>query len=238
MTIQVQQRAMDLFPIPVSVGTLGEQSRGLNERLIEDTWRAMEEMPIEERTGIGIRQTMSYMEKNYQSFKDLATIITEYSKPFIKATGTHNTDINAEWFWVNVNQNPSAFHMPHGHQLDGYMWTGVYFPTSGILNGKNIEDDEDLDVMTNIESRSQPHPGDLTFLDPLQCTKTGAATKRTDRYPYWGNPMCITPKAGTIVMFPTYLGHLVTPTEKENLTRISIAFYVRVHNGDGGIDFG
>lgn len=237
MTIRLQAQKLDLFPIPIAVGTFGEGSRDLNERLRNDAFKAMDEMPIEPRTGIGVRQTMSYMEQNYDSYKELAGLVTEFAKPFIRSTGTHNTDINAEWFWVNINEKPDAFHMPHAHQLDGYMWTGVYFPTSGILNGVHLSETQNLNEPVRIMSRTQPDPGDLTFMDPMQFTKTGVATKKTDRYPYWGNPICITPREGTIVMFPTYLGHLVTPTEKYDFTRISIAFYVRVHNGDGGIDF-
>lgn len=227
---------LDAFPIPISIGSLGEASRELNKSLCEDSDKAFNEVEIEERTGIGIRQTISGLESKYKSFDRLSRIITEYAKDTVFKTGTKNTDIRSEYFWVNENTNRSAFHMPHSHQLDGYMWTGVYFPSSGWKNGKAISDNQNLDEMTTISSKTQPGPGDLTLLDPLQFVKTGVATKRTDRYPYWGNPICITPKEGTLVLFPTYLPHLVTPTDEDDFKRLSIAFYVRVHAGDGGID--
>jgi len=227
---------IDAFAIPINVGTLGESSRELNRKLVEDTFHAYDNVEIEERTGIHIEQTISGLERNYVSYQALASILSEYSKQIVKHTGTHNTDIQAEFFWANINRNPSAFHMPHAHQLDGYMWTGVYFPTSGWKDGKEISEEQNLDEVVDITSRTQPLPGSLTLMDPLHFVKTGVATKRTDRYPYWGNPITIEPKEGTVVLFPTYLPHLVTPTESENFTRMSIAFYVRVHNGNGGID--
>lgn len=227
---------LDVFPIPISVGTLGEGSRELNAKLCEDSFRAFDEVEVEERTGIGIEQTVSGLERNYESFDTLGKILTEYSKNTVFSAGTSNTDIKAEFFWANRNTNKSAFHMPHSHQLDGYMWTGVYFPTSGWRGDVAISKSQDLDELVDITSRTQPEPGSLTLLDPLQFVKTGVATKKTARYPYWGNPITITPKEGTVVLFPTYLPHLVTPTEEDDFTRLSIAFYVRVHSGDGGID--
>lgn len=227
---------LDLFSIPVSVGTFGESSRELNKALLEDSEKAFLEVEVEERTGIGIEQTISGLEKSYKSFNTLAQLITQYATPIISDRGTRNTDISAEFFWANRNTSKSAFHMPHAHQLDGYMWTGVYFPTSGFMNGEPVSNGENLDEITNITSSTQPDPGALTLMDPLHFVKTGVASKKTDRYPYWGNPIVIPPKEGTIVMFPTYLPHLVTPTLKEDFYRLSIAFYVRVHNGNGGID--
>ena len=227
---------LDVFPIPMSVGTLGEESRELNAKLCEDSFKAFDEVEVEERTGIHIQQTVSGLERHYASYEILGRMLTEYSKNTIFATGTHNTDIRAEFFWANKNTNKSAFHMPHSHQLDGYTWTGVYFPTSGWRDGVAISKSQNLDEMVDITSRTQPEPGSLTILDPLQFVKTGVASKKTDRYPYWGNPITIKPKEGTVVLFPTYLPHLVTPTEEDNFTRLSIAFYVRVHTGDGGID--
>lgn len=227
---------IDAFPIPVSVGTLGEASRELNEQLVLDAEKAFLEVEVEERTGIGIEQTVSGIEQKYPSFNVLSQVLTQYAVPTIIQAGTKNTDIRAEFFWVNRNEKGNAFHMPHSHQLDGYMWTGVYFPTSGWIDGEPISKDQNLDESPVMESKTQPNPGDLTLLDPLQFVKTGTATKKTDRYPYWGNPLCVTPREGTVVLFPTYLPHLVTPTEQDNFKRMSIAFYVKVHNGDGGID--
>lgn len=236
----VQALNIDAFPMPVTVATFGEASRPLNKRLLADTERSMVEMEIEQRTGIGINQTISGLEDHYDSYRELADIITEFSKPIIYDTGTKNNpnNIRSEFFWANRNTSATAFHMPHSHQLDGYMWTGVYFPTSGIENGIHLSESENLDQLVQVTSDTQPYPGALTLLDPIQFVKQGTATKLTDRYPYWGNPLNIRPKEGTIVMFPTYLPHLVTPTEKEGFYRVSIAFYVKVHDGDGGIDKG
>ena len=231
-----QQINLSLFPIPVSIGTFGEASREMNKALLEDSNHALNNTPVEERSGIHVSQTVSDLETKYDSYAQLQNLVTDYATDVVKWAGTHNSDIKSEFFWCNLNTRRDAFHMPHSHQLDGYLWTGVYFPTSGIHDGKHLSDDEDLDEVVNIESRTQPHPGSLVLEDPIHFVKQGVATKKTDRYPFWGNPICIVPKEGTIVMFPTYLSHLVTPTEKDNFTRLSIAFYVKVHNGNGGID--
>ena len=168
---------LDVFPIPMSVGTLGEESRELNAKLCEDSFKAFDEVEVEERTGIHIQQTVSGLERHYASYEILGRMLTEYSKNTIFATGTHNTDIRAEFFWANKNTNKSAFHMPHSHQLDGYMWTGVYFPTSGWRDGVAISKSQNLDEMVDITSRTQPEPGSLTILDPLQFVKTGVDRK-------------------------------------------------------------
>ena len=231
-----KQANLSLFPIPVSVGTFGEASRELNAQLVEDSLHALKNTPTEERSGIHIDQTISDLETQYDSFAKLQALVTDYARGVVPWAGTHNSDICAEFFWCNLNERRDAFHMPHSHQMDGYLWTGVYFPSSGILDGKHLSKDQDLDELVDIESRTQPYPGSLVLEDPLHYLKQGVATKKTDRYPFWGNPIGIVPKEGTIVMFPTYLPHLVTPTEKDNFTRLSIAFYVRVHNGNGGID--
>ena len=231
-----QQANLSLFPIPVSVGTFGEASRELNKQLVIDSLDGLATTEVEERSGIHVKQTVSDLEGKYNSFAKLQALVTDYARGVVSWAGTHNSDIKSEFFWCNLNQRRDAFHMPHSHQMDGYLWTGVYFPTSGVLDGKNLSDDEDLDVMVDITSKTQPDPGSLVLQDPLHFVKQGVATKKTDRYPFWGNSICIVPKEGTIVLFPTYLPHLVTPTEKDNFTRLSIAFYVRVHNGNGGID--
>jgi hypothetical protein len=227
---------VDAFPIPVTVGTLGEASRDLNKQLLLDIEHAFNEVEVEERTGIGIDQTVSGLEEGYQSFQILQHALTQFSTQTVLRAGTRNSDIKAEFLWANRNTKSSAFHMPHSHQLDGYMWTGVYFPSSGMKEGVSLSDEQNLDEAPQLVSKTQPSPGDLTLLDPLQFVKTGTATKKTDRYPYWGNPLCVTPREGTVVLFPTYLPHLVTPTEQDDFLRLSIAFYVKVHNGDGGID--
>jgi hypothetical protein len=229
---------IDAFAIPLTVGTLGEASRPLNKRLLAESDIAFEQEVVETRTGINIDQTESGLERKYDSYKELKDIITEFARPVIADTGTRNdpADIESEFFWVNRNESPNAYHMPHSHQLDGYMWTGVYFPTSGIHDGHHLSDDEDLDVLTEVSSNTQPPPGSLTIMDPIHYVKTGTASKLTRRYPYWGNPYNIPVKEGTIVLFPTYLPHLVTPTEKENFFRLSIAFYVKVHRGNGGVN--
>mgnify|MGYP000615912268 CR=1 FL=1 len=39
---------LDVFPIPMSVGTLGEESRELNAKLCEDSFKAFDEVEVED----------------------------------------------------------------------------------------------------------------------------------------------------------------------------------------------
>ena len=220
--MQVNSMNLDIFPIPIMIGTLGEESRELNRQLIEDSKRAFNEINTEQRSGVGVDQTISGLENYYESFRTLGVIISQCSKTRLQGS----QEISTEGFWVNRNTNKSAFHMPHSHSFKKYMWTGVYFPTSGFINGKAISDNENLDEIADLKSSSQPSPGALTLLDPLEFAKSGICEPEIPRYPYWGNPIVIPPKEGTFVIFPTYLTHMVTPTNEDNFYRLSTAFYL------------
>jgi hypothetical protein len=49
-----------------------------------------------------------------------------------------------------------------------------------------------------------------------------------NRYPYYGLEICIEPREGLLVLFPQWLQHLVTPTEKEGFIRTSVAFNINM----------
>ena len=217
---------IDAFPIPIAVGTLGEASREMNTKLIEASKVAFNKVPVNERTGVGITQTIGGLEKANPVYKHLGNVITQFSRDRIFSAGVQKDTIQAEGFWVNHNTQRSAYHMPHSHSSH-YVWTGVYFPTSGFHNEIAISKEEDLDEIVEISSTNRPAPGSLVLIDPLHYIKTGIAGDEIAAYPYWGNPISVKPKEGTVVLFPSYLPHLVTPTDEDNFERFSIAFYIR-----------
>ena len=219
---------MSAFAIPINYGSLGEGMREINKSLTEDILHYMNIKDTQPRSGVGVKQTHLGLEHSYTSFEMLGTIISDYLAHYVKWAGVHTENIKVKEFWGNVNTDASAFHMPHSHGLRTAMFTGVYFPSSGIHNGIHLSESQNLDDDPEIISRTQPNPGDLVLLDPLEFVKTSMVTGTTDKYPFFGNPICVPPRESTLIVFPSYLSHMVTPTKKENFTRISIAFNVEV----------
>lgn len=220
---------INAFAIPIVCGCFGEQSRKLNKQLLDDIFHCIENSDLEKRSGIGVKQTLLGLETFYTSFELLSGLISNYSEKYITSTGVKlkNSPLVKD-FWANVNNDSSAFHMPHSHSVKSSLFTGVYFPSSGIQNDIHVSDTQNLDEEIKLVSKTQPNPGDLVLLDPLENIKTAIASDNIEKYPYFGNPICIEPKESTIVIFPSYLMHMVTPTKKENFTRISIAFNIGV----------
>jgi hypothetical protein len=191
---------LDAFPIPLYILNIADQTKDMNRGLVKE----IEEYGHhQQRTGIGVDQTRSGMEEHHYFFMQLQSIISDV------ATQVLGRKTSAESFWAN-SINESGYHMPHSHRIGNYMWNGVYFPCG--------------DSDWHYESSSTPREGSLVLLDPLEFVKQGVADDKTDRWPYWGNPVCVAPKEGTLVIFPVYLPHMVTPTTRP---RKSVAFYLR-----------
>jgi hypothetical protein len=200
---------LDAFSIPIFTDTLNwAVGSGFNQRLWDDV---ITHKKMQNRSGKNVKQTNVGLEEEYASFKELASVISIWARKTVKEAGTTLHNGSARSFWANYNNTPHAFHMPHAHTLEGFMWTGVYFP-----KGKT-------DVF--LESSNIPRPGSLVLMDPLGPMKTSCATVDTKLYPYWGNPICIQPRESSVVLFPSYLPHMVTPTETGE-ERMSIAFSV------------
>lgn len=212
------------FSIPIRYGML--DSDDLNEKLLKDVFFELNNNGNEKRSGVGVHQTKSGLEKNYESFYVLSNKIKHFLLDFIKHVKVYDDFIIRD-LWANVNTDPFAFHMPHSHGINNScIFTGVYFPTSGY-NNNTLEEYKNSKTPI-ITSKTQPEPGDLVLLDPNENIKTAIATKKTEKYPFFGNPICITPIKNTIIVFPSYISHMVTPTNKENFTRISIAYNVGI----------
>lgn len=230
----MQQVELDLFPVPVTVMTLGEQSREMNKELIrdlEDDKKNNYEAPM--RSSINVWQSNFTIEKRYDSFFNLKDYFFNLAKPTLRRAGFQGNleqYMECEDFWGNVNDTPWGFHTPHYHGHGKSVFSGVYFPSSGILDGKNLSDDQDLNHLVELTASSAPPPGSIVFMDPSvnikrQVFPLGDTLKR---YPYYGLELCVVPKEGTLVLFPHYLTHYVTPTEKLNFKRYSIAFSINL----------
>lgn len=220
---------LDLFPIPVTVINLGEKSRQLNKSLLEAIKKEKELTSPEKRSGIGVWQSHTKLEDRHEQFKQLQTTFFDYFKPYLRRVGYTKCVLEdcfvLEEFWANYNNSPHAYHMPHIHGDGNTLFSAVYFPTSGFQDGVALSDTQDLDSKVKIVAKSQPEPGSLVLLDPSCSLKTAVTdSKNLYRYPYYGMEISVVPREGVMVMFPQYLSHLVTPTEKAGFERYSIAF--------------
>lgn len=137
------------------------------------------------------------------SFKTLCSHITHVLMHVVKSTlpsftlQTH--DIHGQG-WVNINPK-GGFNTPHDHT--GFHWSGCYYVT----------------VPESTNDRS----GMIEFLDPRGSTGIRAPQVSMLFAPKFQ----LRPKAGTMLIFPSYLRHWVYPNQDDE-DRISIAFNARI----------
>lgn len=228
---------LQVFPTVLSFGMLGNKTKELNRKLVQDIWYDIENSPRPaNRSGVNDISTSHGLERKYDSFRELSLLIQEWAKPSIAKAGFRIQDVIVDSLVGKVYKDPTAYSMPHSHSTRTY-WTGVYYPTFGIINGQWQNEDADLDQeLPQIESLSNPRPGSIVFLDPIECIKTSSLgdaayanlNGRTlvDRYPNHGHPICMVPSESAITLFPTFLPHMVTPHRNPDLERYAIPFYV------------
>lgn len=231
----VQPVHIDAFAVPISFFFLGEQSRDMNKQMVSDIYKERDTSNYKmSRSGMGIWQSTIDLEKKYKvfsEFKDSIKSIVFGTLQKVGFGGDIDSYIKIEEFWANIDETPYGYNTPHIHGVGSTAYAGVYYPSSGIQDGKHLSDNEHLGELKNdIEASNRPKPGSLVFLDPGGNAKSLIGPDREDfkRYPYYSLPICITPREGTLVLFPAYLMHYVTPTEKDNFTRISVAFSVNI----------
>jgi uncharacterized protein (TIGR02466 family) len=108
--------------------------------------------------------------------------------------------------WINVNPS-GALNSPHTHP--GFALSGTYYVS--------IPSDS---VGISPDARS----GAFEFLDP----RVNAAAIAIEGAACFDLGVTLKPKAGLLMIFPSYLPHWVYPNEEES-ERVSIAFNIRYH---------
>ncbi|CAB5221316.1 Conserved hypothetical protein CHP02466 [uncultured Caudovirales phage] len=218
---------MNLFPVNCAMFNLGEESRGMNSQILREVYELKKVLAPEKRSGRGVFQSQQDLEKDFDIFSKLRDHFTPLATSFLQESGF----IGDPWeylelgsFWFNYNSNQNAYHLPHTHGYGETMFSGVYFPTSGILNGEHESSNQNLDEDISLNFTNNPAPGDLVLLDPNHALKRAVTVSKQTYYPYYGNSLSITPREGLLVIFPAYLMHMVVPTEKENFERLTIVF--------------
>ena len=106
--------------------------------------------------------------------------------------------------WINVNP-PGAFNVPHAHP--SFALSGTYY-VSIPSDSASIAPDA--------------HSGAFEFLDP----RVNAAALSIEGATCFDPGVIVKPKAGLLIIFPSYLRHWVYPNEEES-ERVSIAFNIR-----------
>ena len=101
--------------------------------------------------------------------------------------------------WANVNRKGN-FNQTHTHP--GATWSGTYYVDTGTGSGSSVK------------------PAPLHIFDPCQ----GRAN--TFLPPLVPSSFTIRPEPGLMILFPSYLAHMVFPQEA-NEPRISVAFNMR-----------
>jgi len=102
--------------------------------------------------------------------------------------------------WVNIN-GKGGFNTPHDH--GSFHWSGCYY--------------------ASIPETAEERSGNIEFLDPRGCVGFNPAEVSLIFAPKFQ----VAPKAGQMLIFPSYLRHWVYPNQ-EDADRISIAFNARI----------
>lgn len=232
----VEVKNYNLFPVPISVTNFGEQFDNLNRQLIADTLEYRKTDVLHVRGLVGGYQTPSGLEDTFDSYKLLKEYVTPVFYNMIKNIGFttpeefYDERFSVTGFWANIAERSGTFHMPHIHSDGETVLAGVYYPTSGMHldTMTEINPDEDYSV-PDLKATSVPDPGDLILFDPSADIKRQLMLEDLKRFPYFGSEFSISPKRSSLVIFPHYLKHMVSPLNKENVFRMSIAFSLVVN---------
>lgn len=226
-------KTMSFFPVPVTFANFGEDAKELNESLIADIFSEQAMNPVSAgRSAIDGWQSQGNMDEKYESFallrenikNILYSILPKYGFEY---GGSYDDIFECGMLWANVLTKHSAYHIPHIHGTGETLFSGVYYPTSGLTpqhedyySGEDYEDVE-------IRASSVPESGDLVFFDPAADLKRQVIPGIVKRYPYYGSEICVRPKHSHLVIFPNYLSHMVAPITNDDYIRMSISFSLR-----------
>ena len=228
-------KTMALFPVPVSFINFGEEAKELNNNLISDI--VVEQMlnPVpaaRSAVGSGSWQSEGDLEDRYESFATLRdhiknTIYSLLPKYGFEYSGSYDDIFECGMLWANVITQKSAFHIPHIHGTGETVFSGVYYPTSGLTyQHEDFYPNEDYSDI-EVRASSVPESGDLVLFDPASNEKRQVIPAFVKRYPYYGSEICVRPKKSHLVIFPNYLTHMVAPITEDNFIRMSISFSFR-----------
>lgn len=226
-------KTFSLFPVPLSIANFGVEAKEMNESLIADSFseQAMNPMPAG-RSAVNGWQSEGIMDEKYESFallrENIKTIIYSLLPSYgYEYEGSYDDIFECGMLWANILTNESAYHMPHIHGTGETLFSGVYYPTSGLTpQNEDFYPEEDYSDV-ELRASSVPESGDLVLFDPASSDKRQVIPAFVKRYPYYGSEICIKPKKSHLVIFPNYLTHMVAPITEKNFIRMSVSFSFR-----------
>jgi len=224
-------KTIALFPVPVSIMNFGSNASSLNSNLISDAFSEMKSNPIlDSRSAVHGWQSSADLEKKYESYSELRNHIQSVVMSILKNYGfkeylPFDELYECKGLWANILTEKGAWHVPHMHGDGKTVFSGVYYPTSGLTQDMNEyypdEDYSDVDIIAG----SIPRSGDLILFDPATSQKRQVlAGNQVNRYPYYGSEVCIRPKKSHLIIFPNYLTHMVAPVLIDDYYRLSVSF--------------
>ena len=213
-----------IFPSPLGYVNFGNANKDLNKQLIKDMEKEKEEDVGKNatfKTNQCAWQSLGKMEDRWESFSTLREQITRACVPILKHSGISDMVapfVDVSNLWGNIIFDAGGFSKPHTHGSGHTLWSGVYYP-------KGVDDVDDLDEFDEektIINGWVREDGILILFDPAYVTKTLITTK-FDNKEFYGNDVTIVPRESLLILFPTWMLHMVTPlTKKEK--RYSISF--------------
>jgi hypothetical protein len=226
-------KTLGLFPVPVNIANFGKESKELNESLIADSFSEQAMNPVSAgRSAIDGWQSEGYMDEKYESFailrENIKTIIYSLLPSYgFDYDGSYDDIFECGMLWSNILTQHSAYHIPHIHGTGETLFSGVYYPTSGLTSqNEDYYPEEDYSDV-EIRASSVPESGDLVLFDPAAAQKRQVIPAFVKRYPYYGSEICIRPKKAHLIIFPNYMTHMVAPIKMNNFYRLSISFSLR-----------
>lgn len=226
-------KTLSLFSVPVTVANFGKDSSEMNESLIADIFSEQAMVPESaNRSAIHGWQSEGYMDEKYESFSILkenikTAIYSLLPKYGFEYDGNYDDIFECGMLWCNILTNRSSYHIPHIHGTGETLFSGVYYPTSGLTRQhEDFYPEENYDDV-EIRASSVPESGDLVLFDPAAAQKRQVIPGFVKRYPYYGSEICIKPKKSHLIIFPNYLTHMVSPIIEDDLIRLSISFSLR-----------
>lgn len=226
-------KTMALFSVPITLANFGEEAKELNESLIADSFSEMAMNPTPAgRSAIGGWQSEGDMDEKYESFailrENIKTIIYSLLPSYgFDYDGPYDDIFECGMLWANILTEKSAYHVPHIHGTGETLFSGVYYPTSGLTaQHEDYYPEEDYSEV-DLRASSVPESGDLVLFDPAAAEKRQVIPAFVKRYPYYGSEICVKPKKSHLVIFPNYLTHMVAPVTLPDFHRLSISFSFR-----------
>ena len=221
-----------LFASPFGYSNFGEENRELNKQLIKDIDTERELDTGKDKTfkyNDSSWQSFSTMEKRYESFETLRQQIQYAIVPIMKHSGIEEQYVDyckVEHVWANLIFEPGGYATPHFHGSGRTLYSGVYYP-QGLTENDNLDEFKEEKW---IQLGHRDGDGILVLFDAAKLVKA-QVYKPFETGEYYGQEVTVVPRESLLVLFPAWMGHMVTPlTKKEN--RYSISFACNYYNDE------